>query len=280
MRKKILILGADGKLGKSLARELAASANITSLTRNHFDAEAPESLKKIFEREKPDFILNAVVYGELNGNEKNPEKAFRINTLFPKFLAEQANQFQATLIHFCSSAVFASQVGSKKDAFAETDCASPTSIYSITKYAASNLVASICERFYIFRLGICLDQNLSIYQFLDVMIGKLLSGEEQIDGVDDIYCNITYIPDLAAILLKMILTSQPHGLYHAINAGCPSRYELLVKIAENLNAKYVPRPIKAQAIEREGHRLNLKSDKIAELPLWTDALRRFSMSMG
>ena len=59
---KILILGANGKLGWELQRSLIPLGEIKACTRKEADLEQLEALKNLIQTYKPQIIVNAAAY--------------------------------------------------------------------------------------------------------------------------------------------------------------------------------------------------------------------------
>ena len=90
---KILIIGGNGQLGKTL-RYLAPlkigddSVEIVSINRQDLDLCDLKGCKKLVLQIKPDFLMNAAAYTCVDLAEKDSEISFLVNALAPMAFAE------------------------------------------------------------------------------------------------------------------------------------------------------------------------------------------------
>ena len=155
-KNKILILGSNGQLGTHLSKDLASLGEVTSLDRNGFNFENPESLDLIIKRLNPKFIINAVAFTNVDGAEDFEKKAYQVNALTVKRLAILAHENNAVLIHFSTDYVFD---GSKEEPYLESDIAKPISVYGNSKLEGENYIAEICSKYLILRTSGVISKN-------------------------------------------------------------------------------------------------------------------------
>ena len=133
---KILITGASGMLGSSLASELSKSHEVfgtgnskVNLPFNYkpFDL-AEESYKTLIEWSKPDFIIHCAALTNGNYCENNALEAFTINAYSVKKLLD-ATPENVKIIYISTDAVFPSKIHLAK----ENECTSPESVYGKSK---------------------------------------------------------------------------------------------------------------------------------------------------
>lgn len=145
---KILLFGKNGQIGWELNRSLLPFGNVIALGRNSADFSSPESLRNIIADIKPDIIVNAVAYTEVDKAEKEEELALLINGESPKVLAEEALRLKALYVHFSTDYVFD---GSSNDSYLETDKPNPINAYGRTKLAGEVAIQSSGCDYLIFR---------------------------------------------------------------------------------------------------------------------------------
>ncbi len=145
---KILLFGKNGQVGWELNQSLQPLGKVIALGREDADFSAPESLRVIVQKIKPDVIVNAVAYTAVDKAESEAELAGTINGLAPGVLAEEAAKLRALLIHYSTDYVFD---GTKKSPYVETDKPNPINVYGKTKLAGEQAIqASGCD-YLIFR---------------------------------------------------------------------------------------------------------------------------------
>ena len=77
---KILLTGANGQLGNSI-REISKrnNAKIYAFSKNELDITNEKQIFTVVEKIKPNFIINAAAYTNVDNSENNPDQAFSIN---------------------------------------------------------------------------------------------------------------------------------------------------------------------------------------------------------
>jgi dTDP-4-dehydrorhamnose reductase len=134
---KILLTGKDGQVGFALHIKLASLGEVIVTTRNELNLENPDAIRAFIEKIKPDIIINAAAYTDVDKAETEIELAHKVNTEAPKALAEKASQLDIPVIHFSTDYVFD---GLKNEPYVETDQANPQSIYGKTKWEGEEAV--------------------------------------------------------------------------------------------------------------------------------------------
>lgn len=146
--RRILVLGAHGQVGHELPRALYAIGQVVALDRTGADLAAPESLRAVVRQRRPDVIVNAAAYTDVERAEGEPDLANTVNALSPRVLAEEAQAIGACLVHYSTDYVFD---GRKASAYDETDAPNPLSTYGRSKLAGERAVAAVCARHLILR---------------------------------------------------------------------------------------------------------------------------------
>ena len=134
---KILLTGKDGQVGFALQKKLASLGEVIATNRNELNLENPDAIRAYIEKIKPDIIINAAAYTDVDKAETEIELACKVNTEAPRVLAEKASQFNIPIIHFSTDYVFD---GLKNEPYLETDKANPQSVYGQTKWEGEEAV--------------------------------------------------------------------------------------------------------------------------------------------
>jgi dTDP-4-dehydrorhamnose reductase len=134
---KILLTGKDGQVGFALHKKLASIGEIIATDRNELNLEDSDAIRTFIEKIKPDIIINAAAYTDVDKAESDIELAHKVNTEAPRVLAEKASQLNIPMIHFSTDYVFD---GLKNEPYLETDQANPQSIYGETKWKGEEAV--------------------------------------------------------------------------------------------------------------------------------------------
>lgn len=280
MPKTILLLGHSGKLGSALCRALSPDYLIIGKNSRDFDAENVDPVRALLDQYRPDIVINTVAFMGIDQCELEPEKALRLNTLFPGQLAELSAERGITLVHFSTDAVFNDE---KQDYCTENDSPSPLNLYGITKYGGDCLIRSKCARHYIFRVPILFGKCDKKNQFVEKMLELLQSGQKNIRVSCDLTSSPTYSCDVAEHVRQMLLDEAPFGTYHLANEGRASLYELMEEVvavmkfdATVVKASYLDFPF----IGRKNRYTPLMSVKTRSLRPWQEAVRDYCCSLS
>jgi dTDP-4-dehydrorhamnose reductase len=134
---KILLTGKDGQVGFALHKKLASTGEVIATNRHELNLENSDDIRTFVEKIKPDMIINAAAYTDVDKAESEIELAHKVNTEAPKVLAEKASQLNIPIIHFSTDYVFD---GLKNEPYVENDKANPQSVYGKTKWEGEEAV--------------------------------------------------------------------------------------------------------------------------------------------
>ena len=218
----ILITGANGQLGQSLAAHFDSAAKLTCWTRPHYDIADPAIADAVAET-KPDVVVNAAAWTDVDGAEEAPQFAFNVNALGPKYLAEGCARCGGTLVQISTNEVFA---GEPDRFYHEYEQTSPGSVYARSKAAGEVAAATALDRLFIVRVAWLYGAGTSNFP---ARISAAADRHGALRVVSDEFGNPTYAPDVAAAVAKLIET-QRYGIYHLVNDGWASRYDWAVEL--------------------------------------------------
>ncbi|MFM9881319.1 MAG: dTDP-4-dehydrorhamnose reductase [Burkholderiaceae bacterium] len=225
---KIVLLGAAGQLGQQLQRSLAPLGELVALTRHGLagpsapaqpllcgDLGQAQALAGTLRALRPDVIVNAAAYTDVERAETEPGAAHRINGQACALLAEQAQALGAVLLHFSSDYVFGH--GSERP-WRETDACLPLNHYGLSKLEGERAIAQHCSRYWIVRSSWLYEAGSR--NFLSTVLAAALAGTPLRITSDQ--CGA---PTRAAWLAQVAaqILAAPHalpaGLYHASASG-------------------------------------------------------------
>ena len=218
---RVVITGHNGQLGRQLMRAFAAH-EVLPLDLPCDDITSPGVIECIT-RFAPDLIVHAAAYTDVDGAEKDPELAYRVNALGTQNVALAAQRAGAALLHVSTNEVFD---GARRDPYREWDATNPLSQYARTKAAAERIVMALVPRFYIARVAWLFGPDGNNF------VTKILAGAAKHGALRvaaDEFGNPTYAPDAAAAMAKLAEAGH-YGIYHLVNGGFCSRYEFAREI--------------------------------------------------
>ena len=145
---RILVPGRTGQVGWELQSALAPLGTVIALDRGGMDLAYPDSIRRAIRDAKPEVIVNAAAYNNVDRAESEPELAMQVNGVAPGIMAEEAKRLGAVLVHYSTDYVFD---GTKKEPYVEDDPPNPVSGYGRSKLAGEQAIASSGAPHLIFR---------------------------------------------------------------------------------------------------------------------------------
>ena len=147
---RILLLGGSGHVGWELQRSLAPLGEVLAPARAELDLFDNAALREAVRSLRPDVIVNAAAFTDVDRAESEPDLARSLNALVPAALATEARQVGATLIHYSTDYVFD---GTKGQPYQEHDTPHPLNVYGRTKLEGEQAIRSLGGLFVVLRTG-------------------------------------------------------------------------------------------------------------------------------
>ena len=240
----VLVTGANGQLGQAIQFVAGNYPNIHFVfcSSSDLDITNKENCDSVFNKEKPDFCINAAAYTAVDKAESEPEQAELINVIGAKNLAEACKNFNAKLIHISTDFVFD---GSKNSPYNETDLPNPKGVYGQTKLDGEIAIQEVFEAYFIIRTSWVYSQFGN--NFMKTML-RLASERSSLSVVNDQIGTPTNAVDLAECLVTIItehskLNTEHYGIYNFSNEGQCSWFDFAKKIFEINQVKIDVTPI-------------------------------------
>ena len=221
---KILLTGKDGQVGVALHKKLVSVGEVIATNRNELNLENPDAIRAFIEKIKPDMIINAAAYTDVDKAETEIELAHKVNTEAPKVLAEKASQLDIPIIHFSTDYVFD---GLNNLPYIETDKANPQSVYGQTKWQGEEAVRQY-KKHIILRTSWVFSSHGQ--NFLKTIL-KLIQGKSSLNIVSDQKGTPTSADALAEVTYKIVKTIlnktsfKDFGTYHVSLEGEADWYQ-------------------------------------------------------
>ena len=221
---KILLTGSGGQLGTDVQR---ACAGIHEVVAHDLDLDITDraAVAERVAEVRPDVVLDAAAYTDVDGAEAEELKAFRVNAMGAQNLALACRESGAALLYVSTDFVFS---GEKSLPYDEFDAPGPSGVYGRSKHAGECYVMSLLNRFYICRTSWLFGSGGSNFVKNIMRAGR---EKSEVGVVNDQEGCPTYARDLAVKLLEIIETGA-YGIYHVCNAGCCTWYELTRQVFE------------------------------------------------
>jgi dTDP-4-dehydrorhamnose reductase len=291
---KILITGSGGMLGRDLCEILGKEHKVAGVDAVEPDTQypvpdifykadisEPDRIKEVFEKEKPELVIHAAAWTDVDGCELDPEKADRVNAAGTEILAKASEKLGIPLIYISTDFVFD---GKKNAPYLEEDPCSPINVYGNSKFEGEQNVIKNLSRYAILRTSWLYGRGGK--NFVDTIISKA-SISPEIKVVNDQTGGPTYTRDLARGIQLFIDKKAFNGkdIYHVCNTGRCTWYEFALKIKENARGmeNSAIQPISSSALARPAARPGfsvLDTGKFqkctgTELRKWDEALYEY-----
>lgn len=274
---KILIIGAGGQLGQCL-KVVAQGRGITNVifpVEREADILDEAGLAKLFENERPSFVINCAAYTAVDKAEDEPELSKAVNETGAINLAKVCKAHETTLIHISTDFVFE---GNEVKLLKETDDAQPINIYGQTKLDGEVGVTNSLERAIIIRTSWLYSEYGN--NFVKTML-KLASERDKLSIVADQVGTPTYAIDLANAIFDIIASNNmAYGIYHYSNEGVTSWFDFAKSVFDISNSRVEISPIPSAAYPTRAKRpafsvmdkSKIKATFNLSIPYWRDSL--------
>jgi len=271
---KAMIFGASGLLGKDLMREWT-SDEIVGLGSRDADLRNANKIREVVDKARPEWIVLAAAYTNVDDCESHPDLAFAVNRDGPVNVAHAAKQIGASLLFLSSDYVFD---GKKTSPYETGHERNPQSVYGRSKAEAELRLLEVLP-------DCCIARTSWLFGiggkcFPDTIL-KLAATRPALDVVNDQRGCPTYSVDLARAIMTLC-RNQARGIVHATNSGDCSWFEFARAIVTGAGLATEVRPVSSQQMARPAPRpaYSVLSAKSLErygiaMPTWQDALKRY-----
>ena len=232
---KIFLTGKNGQLGHRLEKDLKNFHEVIATDRDSLDLVDTQLIKDRVYQVKPDLIINAAAFTNVDQAEKEKDLAYKINALAPEALSQAAKALDIPIIHISTDYVFD---GTKEGAYVEDDQANPLSVYGITKWHGEEFVRQHSKHFILRTSWVFSSESHSFLK----SIFKLAQEKNSLNVVDDQWGSPTSVKTLSkAIQIIIQYLDQKnnldlYGTYHVTSDGETNWYSYARKILDTLES--------------------------------------------
>ena len=270
---RILITGAQGQLGHALQQALAGE-DLVLKDLPSFDLTRPDSEAQIVAA-RPSAILHVGAYTNVDGAEREPDRAMLVNAHGTTMVARAAATINARLIYLSTDYVFD---GNQTTPYREEDMPHPVNVYGQSKREGEIAALAGCPNTLVVRTAWLYGHAGNNF----VKTIMRLAGEKPfLDVVGDQRGCPTNADDLALVLKDLVKTDL-RGICHVTNTGDCTWHEFAEAIVNRMDLSIPVRPITTAQAGRLAKRPAysvLAQGRLASvralLPHWQDALARF-----
>ncbi|WP_130469814.1 dTDP-4-dehydrorhamnose reductase [Candidatus Magnetaquicoccus inordinatus] len=240
---KVLLLGAEGQVGRELRETIPAGMTVTAAGHNLLDITDLPALQQALKEIQPNAIINAAAYTAVDKAESERQQAFAVNAEGPANLALLAEEYDIDLIHISTDFVFDGRQGSPYRPESPTN---PVSVYGASKREGERQILEIRgSKALIVRTSWVYSSYGN--NFVKTML-RLMREKTTLNVVSDQIGSPTWAKGLASALWKMV-ELRLTGIHHWSDAGVASWYDFAQAIQEeSLSRGLLQRSIVIQPI--------------------------------
>lgn len=219
--KKILLTGKEGQIGWELERTLAPLGEVRGFDRIDFDLANHDLMRKILLDFRPDIIVNAAAYTNVDKAETERDLALTINGIAPGILAEEAKHINAILVHYSTDYVYDGKASSPYD---ENDTPHPINYYGESKLIGERAITTMGGRYLILRTSWVYGTRRK--NFMTTMLNQGME-KESLSIVDDQIGSPTWCRLVAEATAQVLCQNlnKKWGIYHLTAAGQTTWYD-------------------------------------------------------
>jgi len=211
---RVLITGAGGQLGHDLVRTCTeAGDEVVACDRSTLDLGDRDSVAQAITSVAPDVVLNAGAWTAVDDCEADPDRAWRINALGVRWVADAARHVGAHVVQVSTDYVFD---GTKPTPYVEWDPTNPVSAYGRSKQGGESEVdpSSTIVR----TAWVCGAHGANMVKTV-----LRLADRPELAFVDDQRGSPTFTADLAVAIRRLAVARLP-GTFHVTNQGDTTWY--------------------------------------------------------
>lgn len=271
---RVLIFGATGMLGKALLRRWTDD-EVIGLGSADADLRKPDQVSKVVADAKPDWIVLAAAYTDVDGCEINPTLAASVNTYGAVNVAKAAAGSGSRLLFVSTDYVFD---GTKNAPYEVSDERHPINAYGRSKADAEQKLLAVLPE-------CCIVRTSWLYGpggkcFPDTIL-KLAEAKPEIKVVNDQRGSPTYTMDLAEAVIKLVRAGAS-GTVHCTNRGECTWYEFACEIVRQAGKSTRVRPTTSTDFVRPAERPKYSVLSASSLdrhgismPAWLESLNSY-----
>lgn len=246
------LIGATGQLGTDLRRVL--TDDVVALDWPEFDVRREEQVQAVFQRYRPEVVINCAAQTDVDLCEDEPAAAFAVNALGAMHVARGAEPIEAAVVYISTDFVFG-RAGARDEPYTEVDLPAPISVYGATKLGGEHATLA-------YNSGALVVRTCGLYgtagargkggNFVETML-RLAGRGEPIRVVNDQRLSPTSTTECAARLCALI-EKQARGVVHVAAPDSCTWFEFAQAIFAHERLDVDLRPVASAEFPRRARR--------------------------
>ncbi len=212
---RVLITGAGGQLGQELTDAFDAH-EVVACDHAALDVADRDSVLASVTETRPDVVVHAAAWTDVDGCEGDVDRAWRVNALGTRHVVQAARLVGARVCYVSTDYVFDGTTGR---AYNEWDSPNPLSVYGRSKLGGEQELSP--DDTVVRTSWVCGTHGRN---FVRTIVGRAAEGTE-LTVVDDQHGCLTLAADLAAMIRRLVVERRP-GVYHVTNQGPTTWFRL------------------------------------------------------
>lgn len=283
---KVAVIGPRGQLGSALCEAFRRRAvDCVELDHGRVEVTDPQSVLVALRDARPAAVVNTAAFHKVDACEEDPKRAFEVNALGALHVARACREAGARCVYVSTDYVFD---GAKAEPYREEDLPNPVNVYGASKLAGEHLVVQTCPDALVVRVASLfggLGSRGKGTNFVLTVLERARRGEA-LRVVDDVRMSPTYAEDAAAAIVELV-AGGASGVFHVVNKGACSWYELAVRVLELAGLRVPVHPVPQEAYPARARRPRNSALSTAKLearglrlPPWEDAVQRYLAALS
>jgi dTDP-4-dehydrorhamnose reductase len=251
--RPVAVTGAQGRLGRAVVTALrAAGTPVVAWTRPDYDLDDAAAAERVVARDLPALIVHCAAWTDVDGCAREPELAMRRNAMAVGELAAAAAQRGIGMVVISTNEVFD---GERTDglAYTEDDEVRPINPYGASKAAGERLAAEAfgdaTSALWTIRTAWLYGPPGADFPNKIIAAADRLPPTDALGVVSDEIGSPTYTLDLAAAVARLV-SAAPGGIYHVVNPGAASRFDVAQAVLARCRPERALKPISRTAFSR------------------------------
>jgi dTDP-4-dehydrorhamnose reductase len=232
---RILLIGANGMLGKDIVQEWKDDELIPATSRDA-DIRDSAAVERLVESALPDWIVLTAAYTDVDGSERDSDAAHAVNATGTANVARAAHKFGAKLLYISTDYVFD---GNGKRPYEPSDPIAPINVYGASKAKGEQAVQEHVKHWCIVRTSWLFGASGSSFP------EKILRAAEtrpELAVVNDQVGSPTFTRDLARALHDLV-HADAKGFVSVTNSGTCSWFDFAKEVLRQAGKSNPVKPI-------------------------------------
>lgn len=236
----LLIFGATSQLSLNIIASFYESFDFVLVTRRphlfnstfstaYLDSFTITSISRLISFYNPDFVLNTIALADVDACERDPERAFTINTTYADSIARSCSLAGIPYLFISTDQLYAHSA----ESFIETEPVSPVNVYARTKYKAEQLILQSWPESLVVRTNFFGNAPYFRTSYPDYIISSLQQGRP-LQVSPHIFFSPVTTETLARASIHLLLTGH-RGVFNISSSNCISKYHFACELSSAYN---------------------------------------------